>query len=148
MLGISPETVRLRLLRIGYVLKALHSVPQILTDDLTLRVEMCQTMLAALQLKEHNQWHNIVTGDDNWSYFEYVRDRLWISFLDNTPDYPNRTIATERQVLARVWNAAEFQVVAILRTGESFNAAWLIDGNLLLLRDDFFPGGRQSYQKS
>jgi transposase len=34
MLGISPETVRLLLLRIGYVLKALHWIPHTLTEDL------------------------------------------------------------------------------------------------------------------
>jgi hypothetical protein len=49
MQGITPETVRLHSLRIGDVLKALHWVPHILTDDLKLiRVKMCQTMLAAL----------------------------------------------------------------------------------------------------
>jgi hypothetical protein len=54
-LGISPETVRLYLWRIGYVLKALHWAPHILTDDLKLiRVKMCQTMLAALRVQEHN----------------------------------------------------------------------------------------------
>jgi hypothetical protein len=84
MLGIPPETVRFHLLRIGYVLKALHWVPHIPTDDLKLiRVEMCQTMLAALRAQEHNHWYNIVTGE-SWFCFEYVRDRLWISSLDST----------------------------------------------------------------
>jgi hypothetical protein len=65
-LGLSPETVRLDLLRIGCVLKALYWVPHILMDDLKLiHVEMCQTMLAALRVQEHNQWHNIVTVDES-----------------------------------------------------------------------------------
>jgi hypothetical protein len=87
MLGISPETVTLHLLRIGRVLKAVHWVPHILTDGLTLiRLEMCQTMLAALRVPESNQWHNILVGDENCFYFECVQDRLWISCLDNPPD--------------------------------------------------------------
>jgi hypothetical protein len=77
MLAVSPETVRLHLLRIGYVLRILHWVPHILTDDLKLvRVEMCPMMLAALRVQEQNQWYNIVTGDESRFYFEYVRDRL------------------------------------------------------------------------
>jgi hypothetical protein len=64
MLRISPETVWFHLLRTGFVLKALHWVPHILTDDMKLiRAEMCQTMLAALRVQEHNQWHDIVTVD-------------------------------------------------------------------------------------
>jgi hypothetical protein len=76
MLGISPESVRLHLLRIGHVVKALHWIPHILTDNLKhIRVEMCQAMLAALRVQEQNQWHDIVTGTESWFYFEYVRDR-------------------------------------------------------------------------
>jgi hypothetical protein len=63
MLGISPETVRLHLLRIGYTLTALHWVSHILMDDLKpIRVEMRQKMLAALQgqgaqpMAEHCDW--------------------------------------------------------------------------------------------
>jgi hypothetical protein len=56
MLRISPETFRLHFLRIGYVLKALHWVPHVLTDDPKLiRLEMCQAMLAALPVQGHNQ---------------------------------------------------------------------------------------------
>jgi hypothetical protein len=56
MLRISAETFRLHLLRIGYVPKALHWVSHVLTDDLKLvRIEMCQAMLAALPVQQHNQ---------------------------------------------------------------------------------------------
>jgi hypothetical protein len=96
MLETSLENVRLHLLQIGHVLKALHWIPHILRDDLKLiRVEMCQTMLAALRVQEHNQSQNIVTGDESWFCFGYVQNRLRISSLDIAPDYPNRTIATE-----------------------------------------------------
>jgi hypothetical protein len=101
-------------------------------------------MLAALRVQEHNQWHKSVTGDESWFYFEYVRDRLWFSSLDNTPDYPNKTIATKKHVLTVVWNPDGFQVVTILPTGASFNSAWFINGNLVPARDHVFPGGRRS----
>jgi hypothetical protein len=118
-------------------------------DDLKfIRVEMCQKMLAALQVQGHDQWHNIVTGDESWFYFEYVRDRVWIfSFDNNTLDYPNRTIATQKHKLTVFWNPEGFQIVPTLPTGASFNAVWLIDGNFMPLRNHSFPGGRQSDQK-
>jgi hypothetical protein len=105
MLGISPETVQLHLLRIGYILKALHWVPHILTDNLKrIRFEMCQTMLSATRVQDHNQWNNTVTGDESWFYFEYLRDCLWISSFDNTPHYSNRIMATEKHILTVFWN--------------------------------------------
>jgi hypothetical protein len=80
-------------------------------------------MLVALRAQEHNHWHNIVTGDESWFYFEYGRDCLWICSLDKTPDYPKRVIATEKHVLTVFWNPDGFQVVTILPTGASFNVA-------------------------
>jgi hypothetical protein len=132
------------LLRIAYVLKGLDWVPRILTDDVKIiRVEMSQKMLAALRVQEHNQRYNIVTGDESWFYFEYVRDRLWISPPDNTPDYPNRTIATEKHILTMFWNPDAFRVVRILSTRASLNAVWFIYGNLVPLRDHFFQRARR-----
>jgi hypothetical protein len=148
MLGLSSETVRLHLLRIGSVLKALHRISHTLTEDLKrVRVQMCSAMLTALQVQEHDQWHNVITGDESWFYFEYVPDRLWISSLVNAPDVPNRTIATEKHIVTVFWNPDGFRVVTILPKGASFNTAWFIDGNLLPLRDQFFPGGRRPGQK-
>jgi hypothetical protein len=141
MLRASPETVRLHLLQISSVLKTSHWVLHIVTDDLSLiRVEMCQTMLAGLRVQEYNPWHDIVTGEESWFYFEYVRDRLWISCLDNTPDYPKRTIATENYMLTEFWNPDGFQAVTILPAAAWFNVAWFIDGNLVPLRHHFFRG--------
>jgi hypothetical protein len=50
-------------------------------------------------------------------------------------------------MLTVFWNPGGFQVVIILPTGPFFNAAWFLDGNLVPLRDHFFPGGRRSDQK-
>jgi hypothetical protein len=49
--------------------------------------------------------------------------------------------------MAVFWNRDGFQVVTILPTGASFNAAWFIDGNLAPLRGHFFPAGRRSDQE-
>jgi hypothetical protein len=141
MQRISPETVRLHLLRIGDVLKAFHWVPHILTDDPKLiHIAMCQTMLVALRVQEHNQWHNSVTGEESRFYFEHVRGRLLISSLENAPDYPNRTIVTEKHMLTVFWNPDGFQVVTILAKEELFNATWFTDGHLVPLRDLCFRG--------
>jgi hypothetical protein len=76
VLGISPETVWLHLLQIGQVMNALHWVPHTLTDDPKLiRVEKCRTMLAERRVQKHNQWHNIVTGDE----IGFILNTFWIA---------------------------------------------------------------------
>jgi hypothetical protein len=81
-------------------------------------------------------------------YFEYIRNRLWMSSLDNTPDYPNRTITTEKHILTVFWNPGGFQVVTILPTGGLLNATWFIDKDFMPLRDHFFPGEGNRIRKS
>jgi hypothetical protein len=72
---------------------------------------------------------------------------LWISSLENAPDVPNRTIATGKDMVTVFWNPDGFHVVTILPKGASFNTAWFTDGNLVPLRDQFFPGGRRPGQR-
>jgi histone-lysine N-methyltransferase SETMAR len=44
-------------------------------------------------------------------------------------------------MLAALWNLHGFHVVAMLPQGESFNASWFIDQNLVPLVQSFFPSG-------
>jgi hypothetical protein len=61
-------------------------------------------MLVLLRVQEHNQEHNIAAEAGSWFYYEYLRDHLWISIVENAPDNQNRTIATEKCVLTAFWN--------------------------------------------
>jgi hypothetical protein len=100
MLHLSPKTIRGHLLRIGHLLKALFWISHTLIEDLKqVRVDMCSAMLTALQIQEHNQWHNVVTSNASWLYFEYLQDRVWISSTENSPDFPSRTVVTDKHML-------------------------------------------------
>jgi hypothetical protein len=79
--------------------------------------------------------------------FEYPRDRLWASSPENTPDFSSRTILTKTHILTVFWNPDGFRVVTILSKGEVLNTVWFIDGSLIPLQDQFFPGGRRPGQK-
>jgi transposase len=96
-LAISPETVRTHLSRIGYTLKALRWIPHTLTSDLKqVRLTMCLELLPKLRAHAHNNWRELVTGDESWFYHEYVRDRIWTASDENTPEVANRTIASKK----------------------------------------------------
>jgi hypothetical protein len=100
MLGISTETARLHSAPIDHVLRALPEVVQALSDDLgRVSVDMCSVILAGLQIREHDQWHDMVTGNESWFYLENVGDRLLVFSNENAPDYPNTTIATNKLLL-------------------------------------------------
>jgi hypothetical protein len=149
MLGISVKTVRLHLSQIGYVLKAFHWVSPTVTDDLKrVRVDMCYAKLAALRIEEHNQGHNVGTGEGIWFDFEYLWYRLWILFVKNAPDYPNRAIATAKHLLTNCWNLDGFHVVTIHpeRGIVQSDLETSIHGNIMPLRDEFFPQGRRPEQ--
>jgi hypothetical protein len=105
-------------------------------------------MLTAFQIQERNQWHNVLTGDENWFCFECLRDRLWVSSPENARDFPGRTVASKKHMLTVSWNPDGFHVVMILPRGTSFNTTWFTDRNLVSLRDQFFPGGRRPDQKT
>jgi hypothetical protein len=77
MLGISAETVRRHWSRNCYVLNTVRWTSHNLTDHpKRVRVDTFSTLFDALRIQEHNQWHNIVTGDESWFYFEYLLDPL------------------------------------------------------------------------
>jgi hypothetical protein len=77
-------------------------------------------MLPKLKAYAHNDWHNIVTGDESWFDYEYVREHIWTRMDDNAPEVANRTIASQKSMLIVVWNPDGFHVVAILPVRHSF----------------------------
>jgi hypothetical protein len=42
-------------------------------------------MLLELRVSAHNGWQNIVTGDESWFSYEYVRERIETGMGDNAP---------------------------------------------------------------
>jgi hypothetical protein len=79
-----------------------------------------------------------VTGDESWFYDEYARERIWTGMDDNAPEVANRTIASQKSMLAGLWNPDAFHVVTILPARHSFRAPWFRDQNLQPLVDKFF----------
>jgi hypothetical protein len=138
-LSISLETVRTHMSRIGDTLKSLRWVPHDLTSELKqVRFDFCLQLLPTLRAHAHNNWWHLVTGDERWFYYEYVRDRIWTAGDENTSEVENRTTASMTTILTVLWNPHSFPVVNMLPPGESFNASWFIDQNLVPLVKTFF----------
>jgi hypothetical protein len=69
-LAISRETVRPHMARIGYTVKASRWIPHTLTTELKrTRVTMCLHPFPKLGIHAHNNWHDLVTGDESQSWF-------------------------------------------------------------------------------
>jgi hypothetical protein len=102
-LSISPETGRTHISRIGYTLKSLRWIPHALTSEL-------KQMFPKLCTHAHVNWRHLAIGDESWFYYEYVRDRIWTAWDENTPEVENRTIASTKIILTILWNPHGFHV--------------------------------------
>jgi putative flippase GtrA len=128
--------------RIGFPLKSLRWIPHALTSQLKqVRFNLCSQLLPRLRAQAHNNWRHLVTGYESWFYYEYVWDRTWTVGDENTPEGENTTIASAKTMLMVLWNPHGFHVVTMLPLGESFNASWFIDQNIVPLIQSFFPSG-------
>jgi hypothetical protein len=97
-LSISPETVRTHMSRIGYTLKLLCWIPHALTCALNhVHLLTYLHLLPKLGASAHDDCLHLVTGEESWFDYEYVRDRLRTARDENTPEVENRT-ATSRKV--------------------------------------------------
>jgi hypothetical protein len=99
-LSISPETVRIHMSRISYILKTLRWIPHMLTCELKqVRLSMCLQLLPKLRTYAHDNWRHLVTGDEPWLHHEYVRDRTWTAWDENGSEVENRTVASRKRML-------------------------------------------------
>jgi hypothetical protein len=103
--------------------------------------------LPKLRAHAHNNWQILVTEDESWFYDDYVRDRIWTSQDENTPEIANRTTASGKSMLTALWNPNGYHVVIMLPPSASFNASWFVGQSLVPLRDRFFPGGWDGRRK-
>jgi hypothetical protein len=88
--------------RIGYALKAVRWIPHTLTSELKhTRVTMCVQLFPKLPPHAHDDWHDLVTWDENESsfHYEYVRSRIWTARDNNAREVANRTIGTRKSML-------------------------------------------------
>jgi hypothetical protein len=56
-------------------------------------------LLPKLRAHAHNNWHDLVTGDESWFYCEYGRSRIWTARDEKGPKVASRTIATRKITL-------------------------------------------------
>jgi hypothetical protein len=144
MLSVSSETICIHMSRIGHALNSLRWIPHPLTSELKqicfdLSLELLPKLRA--HAHAHDNWRHLGTGDQSWFYYEYVRDRIWITPGENTPEVENRIAASTKTMLTVLWNPDDFHVTTMLPLGELFHASWFIDQNLVPLVQSFFPSG-------
>jgi hypothetical protein len=62
-------------------------------------------LLLKLWIYVHNNWCDPIIEDDSWFYYEYVQDRIWIAWADNTPEVENRIIPPRKGMPIVFWNS-------------------------------------------
>jgi hypothetical protein len=98
-------------------------------------------LLLKLRAEEHNNWRHLITGDESWFYYEYVRERLWTARNDKRHQVENRIIPSRKSMPSVLWNSHGFHVMTMLHARASFASPWFIDQNLILLVEKFFSMG-------
>jgi hypothetical protein len=79
------------------------------------------------------------TGDESWSYCEYVRELIWTTHDYNTPEVANRIIPCRNSMSTVLWHPHGFYAMTMLHGGASFDAPWFIDQSLIPLVVKSFP---------
>jgi histone-lysine N-methyltransferase SETMAR len=132
----------------GYTLKSLRWISHALTSELKqIRFDLCLQLPPKLCAQVHDDCRHLVMGDESWSDYEDVRDLIWTARDANTSEGENRPIASTKTMPMILWNPHGFQIVTMLPPGESFNASWFIDQNLIRLIQSFFPPSWSPRQK-
>jgi hypothetical protein len=98
--SISMKTVRTHISRVGCTLKSLQWIPHALTNDLKqVRFNLCLQLLPKLRAHAHDNWRHLVTENESWFDYEYVRDRIWTARNENTSEVENRALAFTKIML-------------------------------------------------
>jgi histone-lysine N-methyltransferase SETMAR len=79
-------------------------------------------LLRILAVQRTRQWHNIVTLDESWFYWNSDHDLVWLPLGYAVPDRERYTIQSPKFMLPIVWNIGGFHIVNFLPTGCNFNA--------------------------
>jgi hypothetical protein len=104
-------------------MRHLRWVPHFLTpEQKKLRVHMATELLGILAIQRTRQWHDIVTLDESWFYWNSDHDLMWLPPGDAVPDRERYIIQSPKLMLAIVWSPSGLHVVNCSPTGCKFNA--------------------------
>jgi histone-lysine N-methyltransferase SETMAR len=88
-----------------------------------------------LERQEQRSWHDIVTLDELWFYFNTEHELIWLHPDEKIPERERRMIQSEKVMLTIVWNPSGFHLINILPKEFKFNASFDITQILGLLSD-------------
>jgi hypothetical protein len=75
-----------------------------LTEQLrTSRIQKCQELLPLLERMETNQFHHILTGDENWFTLEYQHAVKWSLSPEDVSERVRQQIGTKQIILTAIW---------------------------------------------
>lgn len=145
-----PSTVyRYLTVYMGLVFKHTRWVPHKLTiEQSQIRVKESGLLAETLIRSKHYSFHNILTGDQSWFYFNYGADGAWLPEDEDNPEYERSKIQLEKMMLTIIWNPYDFYIVDFLPEGTSFNSTYFIDNILNPLNEQRLNIWHESDQRN
>jgi AraC-like DNA-binding protein len=112
---------------LGFTVRHLHWIPHRLSDNQKeIRVRLSQELLQILQRQQARAWHDIVTLDESWFYFQTDHERIWLTPEQPVPDRERHMIQSPKIMLTVVWSPNGFCLLAVLPKGTKFNAEYYV----------------------
>jgi hypothetical protein len=107
------------------------SSPLLTPEQKELRVHRAGELLRILAVQSTRQWHDIVTLDESWFYWNSNHGLMWLPPGDAVSDRERYTIQSPKLMLTIVWSPGAFHIVNFLPTGCKFNAQYSTNRMLL-----------------
>jgi hypothetical protein len=129
---ISMRTVRYHLVNVlGYQIRnirwVLHSLS---SSQKQAHVAMSQDLLQVLRLAKRHAWKFIVTLDKASFYFSNHFARIWLPHDELPSSFPKQTIASQKLIIAVVWNPRTFHAIQSLSKAIKWTKRYYLDNIL------------------
>jgi hypothetical protein len=75
-----------------------------------------------LERQERRSWHDKVTLDESWFYFNVDHELIWLQPDEETPEGERHTVQSEKVMITIIWNPGAFHLIKLLPKGFKFDA--------------------------
>jgi ABC-type uncharacterized transport system YnjBCD substrate-binding protein len=87
---------------------------------------LSRKLLFVLHHQQQRSWHDIVTFDESWFYFNTDHELIWLQGDGEIPEMERQTIQSGKVMLTIVWTQSGFHLINVFPKDSNFNASYYI----------------------